>query len=145
MRACPKCGAAVFTGASDCARCGHVLSSDDPVIPLSHSKAEGSAVLGQPLFPTYTAPPRWLPSLLVFAGLAFAAIGASKLFSSEPGSCGGRGSSLCQAASKLAHLLYGTENPKLAEASLFSAGALLLWAFAWHLYSMWGSERRDDA
>jgi hypothetical protein len=122
-----------------------MLTASDPILPIAESGSEGSPVLGQPLFPTYREPPRWLPSAFALSGLAMAAIGVSELLSSKPSACSGRGSLLCQSASKLAHALYGAENPRLADASLFFAGALLFWAFAWHVYSMWRPRKRDDA
>ena len=98
-------------------------------------------MLGNPAFPTYRRPPTWLPGLLVLAGLLMVAIGVYTVLSPEPGSCAGRGGLLCGVANKLALVLYSVENLKLAEASLFVASALLLWAFAWHLHTMWGRTR----
>lgn len=142
MPTCPHCGAEVSSGASKCTQCGHDLSAPVPEESSSKRHAKGSPMLGQPLFPTYKEPPPSLPYIFALGGLVMMVIGVLELFSSEPGACTGTGSLACELANQFARLIYGAENPKLAEASLFFAGGLFFWVCAWHVYDMWRPVRR---
>jgi hypothetical protein len=143
MRVCPKCSATVFTGATDCARCGHVLTGSDPVVPVVLHQQEEPHFLGSPSVPPYRKPPNWLPALIGVAGVAMVVIGTHTALSPGSGNCSGRGSFLCSATSKLHLVLFGSENPKLAEGALFIASGLFFWAVGWHLHSMWFRAKRD--
>jgi len=138
MRACPKCNSVIFTGGTDCARCGYVLRPDDPVLPvLQAARSESSPLLSNPQFPQYRQPPEWLPVFMAIVGLVFAAIGVFTALTPGPASCHGRSGVLCLVATAASEAILGTANARLADASLWIAFALLCFALAWHTHSMW--------